>query len=585
MAQTPSPHGMTHRCFVVALLGVFAPCFADADTGKPRLVSLESRLFRLQYHIDDASFCGAQACVDFDGDGQREIVFASRVTKKLHLLNAADGTEHWGLKLAGDQQSVAVFDTDGDGRFEILYSVSSPGRLYEIDPAGKVQRYFDSGDSKLGNSPVVLDADGDGKLEAFFGSRTRFLLRVNLQDFVLDRRRAGWVQCGCYTSAMDVDSDGKWDLFAGSGDDSRAKGVLVRYDPHTLQNVWSFQTDDNASSADAVLVDLDGDGRVEIVKSVDNYAGDEAHDAIYAIKTDGKMLWKAPGISGEDSPNVADLDGDGSVEIVGMTFGGEVYCLDASGKFRWRKDLRPELDEHAHAYMTPILCDLDGDAELEILAMTNGGYFSSAQNAKAANGVLVALSATGEVLDRIDLGGPRYWGHAFVCNVDDDPYLELVVSGSGGLDVVETRGFGPNTEHFQRRRGYQRLNVVPWAYEDSYFLHRGQRVGVVNRTDDLLLQKTPTGYRRTGVFTTELLTLPPNFAFDRLRFQQEVPAGTNLKVDLLDESGQRLLENVASGTALDVREAVRLRFTFSSPDGIATPSLDAYSLSFRPTTQ
>ena len=81
-----------------------------------------------------------------------------------------------------------------------------------------------------------------------------------------------------------------------------------------------------------MLVDIDGDGQVEIVKSVDNYAGDEAHDAVYAFETDGKLLWKVAGLSCEDSPNVADLDGDGQVEIVGMTFGGEVFCLDGKGE-------------------------------------------------------------------------------------------------------------------------------------------------------------------------------------------------------------------------------------------------------------
>ncbi len=84
-------------------------------------------------------------------------------------------------------------------------------------------------------------------------------------------------------------------LFAGSGDDSGGKkGVLHRIDPVTLKSVWSYKTNDNASSADPVLVDIDGDGQVEIIKSVDNYAGDDAHDAIYAFETDGKVLWKTP---------------------------------------------------------------------------------------------------------------------------------------------------------------------------------------------------------------------------------------------------------------------------------------------------
>ncbi|MEO2046892.1 MAG: hypothetical protein ABGX16_10000 [Pirellulales bacterium] len=74
--------------------------------------------------------------------------------------------------------------------------------------------------------------------------------------------------------------------------------------------------------------DLNDDGTYEIIKSVDNHAKDDAHDAVYAFETDGELLWKVAGFSSEDSPNVADLSEDGQVEIVGMTFGSEVNCLD-----------------------------------------------------------------------------------------------------------------------------------------------------------------------------------------------------------------------------------------------------------------
>lgn len=544
-----------------------------------------SKFFRREYHKPDLSFCIAPVCVDFDGDGHREILFASRRTRELQLLDGADGTIKWSKKLAGAQQSITAYDLDGDGDFEILYSVSGPGRLYVLDHTGNVLRQWDSGDTKLGNSAVIVDVDGDGKLEGLFGSRLKFLVRLNMADLSLAQRRTGWVQCGCQTTAMDVDHDGRWDFFAGTGDDTHGKGILHRFDPVTLKSIWSYKTNDNASSADAVLVDIDGDGQVEIIKSVDNYAKDDAHDAIFAFKTDGSLLWKTTGFSGEDSPNVADLDGDGEVEIVGMTFGGEVYCLDSRGRVRWRKDLRPKLsDADAHAYLTPILCDVNGDRELEILALTNGAYFDDARspdtNAKSAPAIVFALSADGEILDRFQVGGPRYWGGAFVCNVDDDPFLELVVAGSGGLDVIETKGFGANTEHFQRRRNYQRLNVVPWAYEDSYFVYRGTKQGVANSTDNLVLEKRDGGYRSTGTFTTELLTLPPHGVFDRITYESRTPDTTSIQVNILDRFGKLIESNVSSGATLGIAEPVKLEFVLSTVDRSITPTLDAYSLRF-----
>ena len=541
-----------------------------------------SHLFRPQYHISDPSFCYAGACVDMNNDDRRELFFASRKTKHLQMLNAADGDVMWSKALKGDQQSISAFDLDGDGNPELLYSVSGPGRLYVLDFFGNVLKSWDSGDWKLGNSAVILDGDGDGVLEGYFGTRNKYLVQVNMQKFDLIKRRSDWTQCGCHTSAMDVDGDGMWDLFAGSGDDGNSsKGVLHRYDPVSLKTLWSFNTNDNASSADPVLVDIDGDGQVEIIKSVDNYAGDDAHDAVYAFETDGTLIWKVDGPAGEDSPNVADLDGDGSVEIVGMTFGCEVYCLDSRGRFKWRKDLRPELDNHAHAYMTPILCDLNGDSTLEILAMTNGAYFDGDRKSPyAGNGILFALSPAGEILDSYDVGGRRYWGEASVCNVDDDPYLEVILSGSGGLDVIKTSGFGPNTEYFQRRRNYQRLNVLPWAYEDSFFLYRGRKENVTNLTDNLVLTRTDGRYVPSGRFTTELLTLPPGCAFNRLTYDVKLPAGTTTTVDVLDHSGVVLQKSVPDGAALNLTQPVKLRFTLTTSKHARSPKLDNYSLYF-----
>jgi len=544
----------------------------------PAFHPAETKLFRYQYGIRESMFTLVQSCVDFDNDGQRELVYGSRTHKTCHLLRASDGTVLWSTPLPGQCQSISAHDLNGDNLYEILFLASGPGRLYVLDNKGEIVKQWDAGDWKVGNTPVIIDVDRDGILDGYLGTRSKYLVRLNMQELTTIARRPSWIQCGCHTTAMDVDGDGSWDLFAGSGDDKGAKGVLHRYDPLTLESVWSYKTDDNASSADPVLADIDGDGQVEIIKSVDNYAGDDAHDAVYAFETDGTLLWKVEGLSGEDSPNVADLDGDGSVEIVGMTFGSEVYCLDAEGQFKWRRDLRPEFDDKVHAYMAPILCDLDGDPGLEILALTNGGYSNTPGPGR--NAVLFALSPSGEILDRFDVGGPRFWGKAFCSNIDDDPYLELVASGSGGLDVVQTRGFGPNTEHFQRRRDYRRLSVLPWAYEDTYFIYRGKRQGVTNGTDNLVLETIDGRHRDRGSFVTELLTLPPNGFFNGLRHDAETPAGTALTVSVLDGPGNTLIQDVKDDTELHLDQPVQLEFVFTTTDTSVTPVLDVYSISF-----
>jgi len=551
-----------------------------------------SKLFRDQYGFHQpGEYLLAGTCVDLDNDGSREFFYASRKTHKVHLVRAADGRLLSSEPIPGDHQSVSVHDLDGNGDYEILYVTSDPGRLNVLDSKGRLLRHASMGDWKTGNTPVIFDADGDGILDGYFGTRTKSLVRMNMQDLSIIAKRPWPGQCACHTATMDVDKDGRWDLFAGAGDDQpERRGMLHRFDPITLKSLWSHKIEDNASSSDVVLADIDGDGNVELLKSVDStHSNDAKHDALFAFETDGELLWKVE-VSGMDTANVADLDGDGSVEIVGMTFGGEVYCLDSKGRLKWRKDLRPDLDVKGRCCVAPIICDLDGDRELEILAVTNGAYFLGDQAyGTKANGILFAVSADGEILDRFDVGRPRAWMNGSyditVCNIDNDPYLELILSGSEHVDVFETRGFGPNSEVFEPRQSYQRLHVVPWAYEDSYFIYRGNKKGVVNLADNLVLAKQDGRYRESGTFTTELLTLPPGGFFDRITYDARVSDNTSIRANILNRSGKPILPCVTSGKKLDIRQPVRLEFVLSTSDNRATPILDSYRLSFDRQTQ
>ena len=570
------------RADVERTTSVSAPIMQD-----PAATPAPSRLFRTQYCIREPRFLIAQVCADLDNDGSREVVYSSRGTKATHLLRASDGMVLWSINIPGNHESIMAYDLDRNGDYEILFTVSggpdAGGHVYKLDQHGRILGNWASASWKVGNTPTVIDADGDGVLEGFIGTRSTHFVRLNLETMTEIASRFPWSQCGCHTSAIDVDHDGRWDLFAGQGDDrgEESQGVLHRLNPLTLESVWSYRTMDNATTGDMVLADIDGDGQVEIVKSVDSShnPGNDQHFALYAFETDGTLLWKNETIHEMYSPNVADLDGDGQVEIVGITFDCEVYCLDGNGLVKWRRHLRPEIN--GHTTLTPILCDHDGDQELEILAATNGRFFrTNAESSDKPNGIIFALSARGDILDRYDVGSPRYWGFGFLCNVDDDPQMELIASGSGGVDVIETRGLRPNTEHFMRRKTYQRNNVVPWAYRDSYFIYRGRRQGVQNLTDNLVLAQKDGRYRSTGSFTTELFTLPPDGYFDRITCETRTPAGTEIRINLLDGSDQRIHRNLRSGAKLQVDQPVRLEFLLSTTNESVTPILDSYSLTF-----
>ncbi len=109
------------------------------------------------------------------------------------------------------------------------------------------------------------------------------------------------------------------------------------------------------------LADLDGDGAEEIIAGVD--------DDLYAISSTG-ILWKraVEGLS-NFPPSVADVDGDGDLEIALATWsvnprGGHLYLVDHNGGdvAGWPRNFSGNLLVNA-----PTIADVNGDGQQEII--------------------------------------------------------------------------------------------------------------------------------------------------------------------------------------------------------------------------
>lgn len=117
-------------------------------------------------------------------------------------------------------------------------------------------------------------------------------------------------------------------------------------------------------SRNVTFADLDGDGRMEIVRP-------STDGRVYVFRHDGSALAGWPRLLigwCQVSPAVADLDGDGFLEVVvatrGVTSGGRLYVLDRQGNTLpgWPLSLSGNNVEGVTA------ADLDGDGRLEIIA-------------------------------------------------------------------------------------------------------------------------------------------------------------------------------------------------------------------------
>jgi RHS repeat-associated protein len=149
------------------------------------------------------------------------------------------------------------------------------------------------------------------------------------------------------------------------------------------------------------VADIDGDGLVEIVVGSGSYRGKKS---LIAYENDGTVKWKIP-VTQYGEPSIADLNNDGVVEIL---VANAVY--DPNGQRLWTSG------SSVDRWSLAVDLDLDGDLEVFI----NGAAYDD-------NGTLLWESIPSN--------------RAAVGNFDGDDYPEIVAhAGSGYVALLEHDG-------------------------------------------------------------------------------------------------------------------------------------------------
>ncbi len=317
----------------------------------------------------------------------------------------------------GVWSSPTLADLDGDGKLEVVAG-SDDDKVYAWHTDGTlVAGWPQSTQDWVRSSPAVGDIDGDGKPEVVIGSQDNHVYAWHADGTPV----AGWPQTtGFWVDGVpalgDLDGDGKLDVVIGSRDGKvyawRGDGTPVPGWPQHSANSGS----DTGFDSSAALVDLDGDGKLEVV------IGCEDHH-VYAWHADGTPVTGWPQSTGGEvwsSPAVGDIDGDGRPEVVVGSDDGYVYA--------WHTDGTPVAGWPQYAYFngsfgvesSPALGDLDGDGKLEVVAC-------------AVDGRVYVWQGDGTPVGGWPQStGDQIWGSPALGDLDGDGNLEVVIGSGDG---------------------------------------------------------------------------------------------------------------------------------------------------------
>ncbi len=399
-------------------------------------------MYQAHYPIELAQpVTGGNAVVDLNGTGGKEVVVAGS-DSLVHVFN------HLGFELPGFpvfvgnkvQGSVAIGDLENDGDLEIVVG-SRDKKLYVIQHDGSVADIAEA-ESYILSTPTLADLDLDGDLEIVATGFGYDVLAVHHDGtpfgpfpITLEGER---MSRGAAVVNLGGDENPEI-IVATWGDQLHAFGIDGSEYPG-----FPVALGDKAASAVSVA-DLDQDLAYEILVGSDD-------DKLYAIDTDGTVIWAVDHGSGNVRTSAAPFIGP--EDVTGVAYSSvdaKLFVVDAQGDLLpgWPVDIGSSSDS------SPIVEDIDGDGIPEVFVGSN-------------NGNLYGFALDGTSLENFPiLNSSAVDGIPTIADIDMDGNPEVVVGTDEGLVAIDLKSeFAAPQGWFTDRGDYHRSGVFPMSWLD-----------------------------------------------------------------------------------------------------------------------
>jgi hypothetical protein len=410
--------------------------------------------------------------------------------------------------------------TEPDSDLEI---VTGSDELWGPPGSAGVWRAFDSGGNlewqrgtetdEARSSPAIIDIDGDGDLEIAGGTTSGWYLQV------MDHQ-GNFVWTFPKLTGFQIGGPFVWPSSPAVADlDVNVSGLEVVIGNNPDGNVWCFDGDNSDGIDEGITLDT------STIPSPDfpNWPY-----TLGAEGTDWDALWKfdtgGPVIA---SPAIADVDNDGTLEVVIGSTNGNVYVLDGP-----TGSLEHTFSTGGAVYASAALANLDSDAYLEIvIGSTDGTVYYYEWD-----------GTTGTTPATYGTGGSVY-SSAAIGDVDGDGNLEIVVgSNDGNVYSLDTSGSNEwncatGGAVYSSPALANRGSCNPYRFEWQMFRHDARRTGFYG---------PPSGELDAYVGADDgylyLLNGNDGAIIDRFEVYQSYSGGIHTSPSVADVDGDKNLE-------------------------------------------